>query len=213
MIIDVFHDTTCPWCRIGKKNLKDAIAQFDGEEVTVRYHTFFLNFQIPPEGEPFRSYMEAKGGGRIPLEGFFDAPRQAGAAAGLTFNFEKIEYAPNTLLSHRLIALTPEERKEALIDAIYRAYFEEGCNTGDLDVLVEIAANNGLDADEIRAQLLTDAARNEVIADAQQAHQIGITGVPFFIFNQKYALSGAHPASTLLNILEQVRDETVETAG
>src|SRR5690606_2936503 len=128
MKIDVFQDTVCPWCRIGKAYLQQALADWDPEQerVEINYRTFFLDPNVPVEGRPFREHMLAKGGGRIPLERFFAGPRQAGAAAGLKFNFEQIEVAPNTMLSHRLIALAPAGKKEAMIDAIFTAYFEEG---------------------------------------------------------------------------------------
>lgn len=203
MRIDVFHDTACPWCRIGKQHLKLALAKWDGEPVEVYYHTFFLNADIPTEGYDFQSYMFAKGGGKMPLEGWFDAPRQMGAAVGVTFNFDKITRAPNTLLSHRLIALTPDEQQEAMIDALYAAYFEHGRDIGDLEVLVAIAVEQGLDAAVIRQKLVGDEAEAEILAEAREAHRLGINGVPFFVVNNLYGLSGAQPPEVLLQAIEQ----------
>ncbi len=208
MKIDVFHDTVCPWCRIGKAHLQQALAGWDqeGESVEVNYHAFFLDAHIPPEGRPFREHMLAKGGGRIPLERFFAGPRQAGAAAGLTFNFEQIEVAPNSMLSHRLVALAPAGKKEAVLDAIYAAYFEEGQDIGDLDVLLDIAAAQGLDREETRRALEGDAGTAEVLADVQRARAAGITGVPFFIINDQYTFSGAQPSHLIARLLQQVAD-------
>jgi predicted DsbA family dithiol-disulfide isomerase len=203
MIIDVFHDTACPWCRIGKAHLKSALSDWQGSPVEIRYRTFFLNADIPEGGYPFREYMYAKGGGQVPLEMFFDAPRQTGARAGVVFNFEAIERAPNTLLSHRLIALTPEEHKEAMIDAVYAAYFEHGRDIGNLEVLVEIAASQGADAAALRAQLLSDEGREAVLAEAEMAVQNGISGVPFFILNNTFAFSGAQPPNLIRRALQQ----------
>jgi predicted DsbA family dithiol-disulfide isomerase len=203
MRIDVFHDTACPWCRIGKQHLKLALAQWDGEPVTVHYHAYFLNPAIPPAGYRFQEYMHAKGGGRVPLEQWFTAPREMGARAGVIFNFEKIEYAPNTLLSHCLIAAVPEPQRESIIDAVYAAYFEHGRNIGDLDILLAIAHENGIDPHALRPQLETETTRENVLADAAQAQQLGITGVPFFIFNQRLAFSGAQSPITILSVLEQ----------
>lgn len=202
MKIDVFHDTACPWCRIGKSHLQLALADWP-EPVQVEYHTFFLNDAIPPEGVEFRPYMRQKGGNRIPLEQFFDAPRLRGAEVGLVFNFEQIEKAPNTTLSHRLIALTPPEQKEAVIEAVYAAYFEHGRDIGDLDELVSIAAACGLDAATIRAQLQTDDGLAQVLAEAEWARAQGISGVPFFIVNGRYAFSGAQPPHLIRRVLEQ----------
>lgn len=210
MQIDVFHDTACPWCRIGKAHLKQALAQWDGEPVEIQYHTFFLNPTIPPEGYNFRDYMSAKGGGRVPIEQWFAEPRDAGQRAGVTFNFEKIMAAPNTTLSHQLIALAPPPQQEALMDAIYAAYFEHGQNIGDADVLVAIAEKHGMDGVDVRQQLENNTTRTAVLAAYQQAQQLGVTGVPFFVFNGRLALSGAHPPETILQVMHQAIENEPE---
>ena len=206
MHIDLFSDTVCPWCRIGKRHLELALAKWareTAEPVTLRYRSFFLDPTTPPEGRDFRGHMTAKGGGRVPLEQFFAAPRERGAAVGLTFNFEAIEKAPNTLLSHRLVYITPEPQRGALLDALYAAYFEFGRDIGDRDVLVDVAAAVGLDAAETRTQLAGDTGAVEVMADVAFARQVGITGVPFFIFNERVAFSGAQPPDVILRVLRQ----------
>ena len=206
MHIDLFSDTVCPWCRIGKRHLELALAEWareTAEPVTLRYRSFFLDPTTPPEGRDFRGHMTAKGGGRVPLEQFFAAPRERGAAVGLTFNFEAIEKAPNTLLSHRLVYITPEPQRGALLDALYAAYFEFGRDIGDRGVLVEVAAAVGLDAAETRTQLAGDTGAAEVMADVAFARQVGITGVPFFIFNERVAFSGAQPPDVILRVLRQ----------
>lgn len=206
MHIDLFSDTVCPWCRIGKRHLELALAEWareTAEPVTLRYRSFFLDPTTPPEGRDFRGHMTAKGGGRVPLEQFFAAPRERGAAVGLTFNFEAIEKAPNTLLSHRLVYITPEPQRGALLDALYAAYFEFGRDIGDRGVLVDVAAAVGLDAAETRTQLAGDTGAVEVMADVAFARQVGITGVPFFIFNERVAFSGAQPPDVILRVLRQ----------
>ena len=206
MRIDLFSDVVCPWCRIGKRHLELALAEWaaePAEPVTVVYRSFFLDPTIPPEGADFRGHMTAKGGGRVPLEQFFAAPRERGAAVDLTFNFEAIGKAPNTLLSHRLVYIAPEAKRGALLDALYAAYFEFGRDVGDLDVLVDVAAAAGLDADETRTQLAGDAGTAEVLADIEFARQVGISGVPFFIFNDRLAFSGAQPPEVILRVLQQ----------
>ena len=206
MHIDLFSDTVCPWCRIGKRHLELALAEWareTAEPVTLRYRSFFLDPTIPPEGRDFRGHMTAKGGGRVPLEQFFAAPRERGAAVDLTFNFEAIGKAPNTLLSHRLVYIAPEAKRGALLDALYAAYFEFGRDVGDLDVLVDVAAAAGLDATETRTQLAGDAGTAEVLADVEFARQVGISGVPFFIFNDRLAFSGAQPPDAILRVLHQ----------
>jgi predicted DsbA family dithiol-disulfide isomerase len=204
MQIDLFHDTACPWCRIGKRHLQLALAQWDGEPIEVRYRAFFLNERIPATGEDFRPYMAAKTGGRIPLEQLFAGPRQAGERVGLRFDFEAISRAPNTLLSHRLIALAPDSQKEAVIDAVYAAYFEQGRDIGDMETLVDIAGAAGLERAAMRELLLSDAGQEQALADALWAQRAGISGVPFFIVDDKYAWSGAQPPEAILQTLKQI---------
>ena len=207
MQIDVFSDTVCPWCRIGKRHLELALADWHGEPVTVRYRSFFLDPDVPPEGRDFQAHMTAKGGGRRLPEEFFALPRQRGKAVGLTFNFEDIGKAPNTMLSHRLAYLTPEAERGAMLDAIYAAYFEFGRDIGDPDVLAAIAGEQGQDAAAVRAALAGDAGEAQVLADVAFARQAGISSVPFFIFNDKYALSGAQPPEVMGRVLAQVAEE------
>lgn len=210
MRIDLFHDTACPWCRIGKAHLKAALEQWQGEPVEIQYHTFFLNPAIPVDGYDFHEYMNAKGGGRVPLEGWFDRPREMGKHAGLTFNFEAIQRAPNTQRSHELIALAPDNQREAVIDAVYAAYFEHGQDIGSMDVLLEIAQAQGMDHAQTRERLIDGKARETVLADAAWGAQIGVTGVPFFIVNGRLAFSGAQPPHMILDVLRQAQTQTEE---
>jgi predicted DsbA family dithiol-disulfide isomerase len=209
--IDVFQDTVCPWCRIGKRNLALALERWSGALVQVTYHAYFLQPDLPDEGADFAAVMNAKSGGRKPLETWFDAPRRMGAASGLLFNFEKIRRSPNTMLSHQLIALAPEAQRPAIIDSLYTAYFEQGKDIGSLDVLLGLAAEAGMDRAETRRLLESGAARAQVLDDVDQAHQMGITGVPFFIFNDRYALSGAQPPDALIEILNAIQDGSIES--
>lgn len=203
MQIEVFHDTACPWCRIGKQHLKQALAQWHGTEVSLTYRAFLLNPNIPSSGYAFHDYMHAKGGGAVPLEQWFAAPRAMGEQAGLVFNFERIEDAPNTLLSHKLIAAAPDAQRETLIDAVYGAYFEEGRNIGDEAVLLAIAGEIGLDAGMMRKRLHADETEQRVQDDLRRGQQLGVTGVPFFVFDQRLAFSGAQRPETILQVMQQ----------
>jgi predicted DsbA family dithiol-disulfide isomerase len=151
--------------------------------------------------------MLAKGGGRVPLEHFFAAPRRSGAAIGLVFNFEKIKKAPNTLLAHRLVAIAPSPRQEEVIDAIYGAYFEDGRDIGDRETLVRIAEEVGMEPVETRALLQDEAGREKVLVEARMAQAAGINGVPFFVLNNHFAFSGAHPPQRILGLLAHVAAE------
>lgn len=207
MHIDVYTDTVCPWCRIGWKHLQLALAQWQGEAVTVSHHPFFLNPDVPPEGYDFLPYMTAKFQGRMSPEQAFATPTDAGKRVGLTFRFDKVGKAPNTLLSHRLIAITPEDQRDAIVEALYDAYFEFGRDIGQLDVLVDIAAETGLDRDAIHAALESDAALAEVQADVDYAHRLGIQGVPFFVLDNRLAFSGAQPPEVMLRAMQQAVDQ------
>lgn len=210
--IDLFHDTVCPWCRIGKRHLQLALADWDGPQPVVRYRTFFLNPDVPAGGYPFADYMRTKMGGRMTLEALFDGPRRAGAAVDLTFNFEQITRAPNTLDSHRLIALAPVAQRPALIDALYKAYFEDGRDIGERAELLALAAETGLDADAIATALAGEAATAEVLAEAEWARTHSISGVPFFVINGRYGVSGAQPPDVLRRFLDQIVAEAVQNA-
>lgn len=214
MQIDVYHDIACPWCRIGKAHLQDAIAQWDteNEPVTITYHPFFLNANIPAEGADFAEYMLAKGNYRMALEDFFTAPREMGKQAGITFNFEAIEYAVNTLHAHRLVSFVAEDAQPAVIDALYAAYFEHGQNVGDVDVLADIAASLGHDRAGIHARLMSDENRDIVQKSMRRANQIGITGVPFFVMDERLAFSGAQPAETIVRVMKQAHQQTTDNA-
>lgn len=212
MHIDIVQDTACPWCRIGKQNLLTALADWQGEPVTVTYRPYFLNPNLPPEGGDFREIMLSKYR-NIDLQQMFEGPTRAGAQVGLTFDFSKVTRAPNTLLSHRLIALAPDDQREAVIDAIYAAYFQFGQDISQLDVLLDVAEAQGLDRAEYKALLESDAAQDEVILQAAQMMESGVSGVPFFIFNGKYALSGAHPPATFRQVLNKVAQESAGDAS
>jgi predicted DsbA family dithiol-disulfide isomerase len=207
MIIDVYQDTVCPWCRIGKANLMRALEVWENEQpVTIRWHAFQLDPTTPPEGRDFKQSIQEKMGGADRLKQIFEQLTQAGAASGLTFNYEKVTRSPNTLLSHQLISLAPENQKLQLIDAIYAAYFEDGRDIGSLDVLLAIAEEVNLDAIALREQLLADTALDAVKADLASAQNYAIRGVPYFILDGKLAVSGAQASEGFLRALKQAAE-------
>ncbi|MDF2723645.1 MAG: oxidoreductase [Paenibacillus sp.] len=208
MIIDIFQDTVCPWCRIGKANLFQALQKRGGEPPKIRWRAYMLDPSVPQEGLPFMNTMKKKFGEQFSTEGMLSRVVEAGAAAGVHFNFKKVEYMPNTRLSHRLIALAPESSKGELVDAIFRAYFEQGRNIGDQSELMRIAAEAGLPAKELGARLDQGEGEKEVINDFAAARKIGISGVPFFIVDGKFALSGAQPPESFLKVFQRLDQPT-----
>ena len=204
--IEVFHDTVCPWCRIGKKNLLTALEELgkSPEEIDISYLTFFLNRDIPVEGVDYVKYLTDKFAG-IPLSNINKRVTAIGKESGVSFNFDKITIIPNTLLSNTLILLSPANKKGQMIDRLGELYFEQGVNIGDIHVLLNLASEVGL---SVTSEQLTDLQnKDQVLQDDEYGKGLGITGVPFFIFEDKYALSGAQPVSAFKNVIERLDDE------
>ena len=208
MQIDVYSDMVCPWCYIGKKNLKDALAIWPGgAEAQIRFRSFQLDPTLPPEGLPFREALSAKMGPNADLTKMLEQVTKAGAAVRLALRFDQITRMPNTLLAHRLVALLPQHEQEQLVDAIMRAYFAEARDIAQLDVLLEIAQSLGHDATQLSARLDQGEGAEQVAEDTVTAQQIGVRGVPFFVLNNKVALSGAYPASEIVKALTKAAVE------
>ena len=205
MNIDVYHDIPCPWCRIGKANLETALRQWDGEPVTVTWRPFLLDPDVPSAGTPLRDFYAIKFGAEN-VEPMFERVRAAGRRAGVAFDFEDAIRAPS-LAAHRLIWLAPEEARTAVIDGLQRAYFNEGKNVSDLETLADVAAAAGLDHEEMLARLQRGEGSAETTEAIENAYRVGVTGVPFFVFDDRYALSGAQPPELILAAMRQtVRD-------
>lgn len=203
MLIDIFHDTVCPWCRIGHKHLFDALTQFS-EAVKIRWHPFLLDSSIPADGYEFRSYMQnRKGIEPQALEQLFDYVQSVGHTAGVKLDFNKISLAVNSILSHRLIAIAPDPIKNDVVQAVYKAYFEDGLNLGDPDIIVGIGTEAGMDSTDLRLQLSRDAALDAVFAESTFARLNGITSVPFYIINNKVKVDGSHSSEVFLQALNR----------
>ncbi len=207
MKIDVYSDMVCPWCRIGKKNMNDAIEAWHeqtGQEVEVSYHAYQLDPSLPAEGLPFNSVMEKKMGGAERLRPMLQRVTEAGADVGVTFRFDKVERMPNTVLAHRITALLPQADESTWIEAVMKAYFEDGRDIAKPDVLLDVAAELGLDAEEARRLLDNGEGLEDVEKDMAAARAIGISGVPFFVIDNKYALSGAYPSAQFLEAFKKI---------
>jgi predicted DsbA family dithiol-disulfide isomerase len=208
--IDVYSDMICPWCRIGKKNMSDAIEAWneaDGQEIAVSYHAYQLDPKLPPEGMPFNSAMEKKMGGAERFRPMLQRVTEAGAAIGVTFNFDQVKRMPNTVLAHRITALLPEGHQETWVDSVMKAYFEDGKDISQLEVLLNIGQELELDPEEIKSLLDEGYGLDSVNKDIEAAQGMGITGVPFFIINGKYALSGAYPSAQFVEAFRKIASE------
>jgi predicted DsbA family dithiol-disulfide isomerase len=213
--IDVVSDVVCPWCFIGKRHLEAALAGLPGAAgATVRWHPFELNPDLPAEGVDRKVYLDAKFGGPARAAEIYARVREAGARAGLAFDFDAIARQPNTRDAHRLIAWA-QSRGDAgpLVERLFRAYFQEGRYVGDRDTLAALAAEAGFDAEAARVWLESGLGADE-IADAEvRARALGISGVPFFIFDGRVGLSGAQPPESMREAIAQARATATGPAG
>lgn len=208
LTIDVISDVVCPWCYIGKRRLEAALALVAEEraagEVSVRWHPFELNPELPAAGLDRRAYLEAKFGGPERAAAIYERLRGAGATVGIPFALDRIARQPNTRDAHRLIAWAQARgNAEPLIEKLFAAYFLEGRNPGERDVLAAIAGEAGEDSAAARAMLESGEGRDEVEASERRAQEIGIGGVPFFIFNGRLAVSGAQEPRVLAQAMAE----------
>jgi len=210
--IDVISDVVCPWCFIGKRNLERALETWrekhPDESPTVRWHPFQLNPQLPASGVPRRQYLENKFGGPERAKEIYARVIAAGNRAGIEFAFDVIQVQPNTVDAHRLMHYAGERGKQdQMAEAIFRRYFLEGADLSNKDALADIAQQAGMDPDETAAYLASDADRELIEEQDRRARAIGVEGVPFFIFNQRLALSGAQPPEVIVEAMEKAREE------
>lgn len=208
LTIDVVSDVVCPWCYIGKRKLEAALAMPQADSlpnVVIRWHPFQLNPDLPLPGVPRQQYLEDKFGGPQRASEIYAQIRSAGQAVGLTLNLDTIVRQPNTLAAHALIAFAQAGDADGsdIQERLLRAYFVENRFIGSIDVLANIAEEAGLNGEDARAYV-TDPEHLEEVAEAD-AHirSMGVTGVPFFIFNQKVTVSGAQDPVTLLGAMHR----------
>ncbi|MBZ9708724.1 DsbA family protein [Mesorhizobium sp. ESP7-2] len=205
--VDVVSDVVCPWCFIGQKRLDKAVAAAGDVEVHIRWRPFQLDPTIPPQGKDRREYMLAKFGSDERIREIHTRIEPLGEAEGISFAFDAIKVAPNTLDAHRLIrwaGAAGEDVQNRLVRRLFQLNFEEGVNIGDHTVLVEAAREAGMDASVVETLLPSDADVEAVRTEIATASRMGITGVPCFLLEGKYAVMGAQDADTLADAIRQV---------
>ena len=214
MRVEVYSDTVCPWCFVGKRRFERALAQAPGDvEVVVAWRPYQLNPEMPPEGMDRKAYLAAKFGGEARAGDRYQQVRDAGAGEGIAFNFEGMQRTPNTIDAHRLIGLAGRTGKQdAVVEALFRAYFLEGRDIGDSAVLTAVASAAGLDEKTIREYLAGRDDVERVVNEDNVARRMGIQGVPCFILNRKYAISGAQDPAVFLEALELLKREAAGEA-
>jgi predicted DsbA family dithiol-disulfide isomerase len=214
--VDVWSDIACPWCYVGKRRLEAAIARFpSGGAVDVVWRAFELDPSAPRVRDSSVSYAErlAKkyGTGVAEAKGMLQRMTDVAAGDGLDFHFERIQ-SGNTFDAHRVLHLAHDRGvQDAVKERFLRGYMTEGEPIGEPEALVRLAGEAKLDPEEVRAVLAGDAYGSDVRADEEQARAAGISGVPFFVFGGRYAVSGAQSADVLLGALKQAWAEKAES--
>lgn len=211
--VDIWSDVQCPWCYIGKRKFEAALAGFDGE-VEVEYHSFELSPDTPVdyEGTPVQYLSERKGLPPEQVEQMIARVKDIAAAVGLDYDYDHM-HQTNTVKAHELIHYAKARGKQAeMKEALLKAYFLDGGHVGHLDELVELAAGLGFDRADVERSLTSSEYLPAVKADVAQARAYGINGVPFYVFEGKYGVSGAQETQTFAQVLRQVADEKEQAA-
>lgn len=212
MQIEIYSDVVCPWCFIGKRRLEQALETAGyAQQAHIAWRPFQLNPTMPKEGMDRRIYLDAKFGGAEARRAVEERVAKAGEADGIVFAFNRIERTPNTFDPHRLIWFAQQHRKQDdLAEALFHAYFTEGRDIGNGQVLVEVASEAGLDGNEVREFLANGQGVGEVRAEEASGHRMGIRGVPYFVLNGRYTISGAQPPDMFVSALQKAEADRVE---
>jgi predicted DsbA family dithiol-disulfide isomerase len=206
LTIDVVSDVVCPWCYLGKKRLERALAEDKGEPIKVHWRPYQLDPSIPKEGLERRAYMINKFGNDGRIETAHERLTALGAEEGIAFAFDRIARAPNTLDAHRLIRWAfAAGAQDKVVDRLFKLYFEEGRDIGDRALLIETASECGMDRAIVEKLFDDGADEKEVRAEIAEAQRLGVTGVPFFIFAQRFGVPGAQGADVLAAAIDQAR--------
>ncbi|MGR3564214.1 MAG: DsbA family oxidoreductase [Heliomarina sp.] len=206
--LDILSDPICPWCYIGKAHLETALAATPDHPFVIQWHPFQLNPEMPAEGMDRRAYLEAKFGGKEGAIKAYAPVVEHAEKAGLNINFEGIARTPNTLDAHRLIHWAGIERKQnEAVNALFNAYFVEGRDIGDAEVLSDIADMIGMDASVVSKLLASDADRDDISRRDSEARSMGVTSVPTFIVAGKHAVPGAQPPDLWQNVISELKEQ------
>jgi len=213
--VDVVSDIVCPWCYIGKRRLEKAMTALEDKfEFEVAYHPFELNPGQALEGVNQKEYLSDKFGGEARYDQLTGQVTQVAATEGLAFHYEKQLISPNTRAAHRMAQLAGEEGvQQPVIEALFKAYFTDGVDLSKKENLIAVGTSAGLDTVKIEKLLNSDDKTAEVIASEKQMQQLGITGVPFYIINSKYGVSGAQQPQAFIDAFTQIGLETVAAEG
>jgi len=214
MDIDIIVDTICPWCYVGKRRFEKALAMRAVTDVRVGWRPFQLNPEMPAEGVDRKAYLTRKFGGMDRAAQRYEQLAQLGAQEGIDFQFGRMERTPNTVNSHRLIRYAGRfGAQTGVMGAVFHAYFTEGRDIGDIDTLADIGAAAGLERGPLARYLRSREDADAVIADDEAARGLGINGVPCYIIEGRYAVSGAQSPEIFVQILDLVQQDRATEAA
>lgn len=211
MRIDIVFDTVCPWCYVGKKRFDRALALRPNLKPEIRYKSFLLNPDLPAEGVDRREWLERKFGSSQQYERIIEALVFTGKGEGIDFALDKIERTPNSANSHRLVRLAQTIGAQGkAADVIFAAYFERGLDIGNVEVLIRLAEEIGIDRQVATTHLLGEGDLNSVFNENARMHRLGVTGVPCYIFDESKAIAGAQEPEIIVRMLDMAAAEDAE---
>jgi predicted DsbA family dithiol-disulfide isomerase len=203
--IDIFSDVVCPWCFVGKRRLERALEQRPGVAVAIRWRAFLLNPDMPPEGMDRTEYLQRKFGAGSRARDLYATIEEIGGFEGIDFAFDRIRRTPSTVKAHRVLARAGRDGCQGpVVEALFRAYFEQGRDIGDTQALIELAESAGMDPASARDALAGAEGDRVVLEDNALAHAMGIGGVPCFIVNNRYAIAGAQEPEVIQRLIDGV---------
>ncbi|MBL4613676.1 MAG: DsbA family oxidoreductase [Magnetovibrio sp.] len=203
MQIDVFYDPICPWCYIGKRRLQRALGLRPAISATLHWRPFMLNPDMPPAGMERSAYLLHKFGTEARVRRLLGALEATGQTEEIAFQFDDIHHTPSTVTAHRLVHYADEHGlAEPVVESLFRSYFQEGRNIGDLDELSAIGRLVGLEGGALDAYLDSSSDVSWVREQNALAHRLGVNGVPCFLLDGELALQGAQPPEILARLLD-----------
>lgn len=203
MRIDIVFDTVCPWCFVGKRRFDRALKLRPNLKPEVRYRSFLLNPDLPPEGVDRREYLERKFGGSHQFDRIAEALVFTGKAEGINFALDKIKRTPNSANSHRLVRLAHTlGRQHEAVELLFKGFFERALDLGNTEVLIGLAGELGIERRVAAAHLAGDSDLNAVYTENARMHRLSITGVPCYIFNEGRAIAGAQEPEILARMFD-----------
>ena len=211
--LDILSDPICPWCMIGKANLDKALAEVPDHPFTIEWHPFQLNPDMPAEGMDRREYLETKFGGPENAVSVYGRIADAAREAGVIMDLDGITRTPSTLNAHRLIHWGGREgRQTAVVSALFKAYFVDGKDIGDRDILLDVAESVEMDRDVVARLLDGDADAQDIRDRDAHARERGVSGVPTFVIANQHVVPGAQPAELWAQVISDIADQLKDSA-